>query len=137
MKEQVERLSEISKGFFGRGEIIELRRVFLAFTTDTVALHSLGQTLGLQNDGNRAKDWSRTMRAVAQLTPFIKQFPWILSAVQNLPIIAVEAVMPDLARVLRLHEVRPRRPLKRNNSHQILFLITSSRKMTDRACGLK
>ena len=107
MREQVERLSEILERSSDRREVVELRRRFLAFTTDTVALHALRETLGLQNDDCRAEEWSRTISAVAKLTPFIKQFPWILRVVQTIPIFAVQAVMPDLARVLHLHDVRP------------------------------
>ena len=103
LRSQVDRLSIIFQQAFGKGEVLDLRPRFLAFTTDTVALHTLGHSMGLQDDETRAEDWNRTIRAVAKLTPLLKHFPWMIGFVQKLPVNLVRVIMPDLARLLQLH----------------------------------
>lgn len=116
VQEQVERLSEIFQRYVENGEVLELRKRFLAFTTDTVALHTLGQSMDLQSDERRAEEWHRTIRTVAKLTPFAKQFPWVIDVVRNLPVGPFKMIMPDMARLLQLHHVR----LSHKSSHYLM-----------------
>ena len=139
VQEQVERLSDIFERCFEKGEVLELRTRFLAFTTDTVALHSLGQSMGLQSDERRAEEWYRTIRAIAKLTPLLKQFPWVIDVFQNLPVGAVYSIMPDLARVLQLRRVSSSQRLLPclicEFVHMDLILCISAEKMTDGTCA--
>ena len=66
--------------------------------------------MGLQDDYDRAKSWSCTMRALAQLTPLIKQFPWLINLVQKLPSNIIRPWLPNLARVVFL--IRVSRPYR-------------------------
>lgn len=54
--EQIERLSNNFQRSFEEGEVLELRMRFLAFTTDTVALFSLGQSMDLLDNNRRAEE---------------------------------------------------------------------------------
>jgi hypothetical protein len=90
---------------FHSGETVELRLRFLAFTTDTITRHALGESNNLQSNLVNAQQWSRTIRAVAKVTPFVKQFPWIITLVLELPIGVVRFLLPDLARLLDFHRV--------------------------------
>lgn len=103
-------LSGIFQSSFERGETLELRTRFLAFTTDTVALYSLGQTMGLQGDERRAQEWNQTIRAVAKLTPLVKQFPWSIDISSILPLGMAHLIMPDFARVLQFRQVSSTQP---------------------------
>lgn len=105
IQEQVERLSETFQRYAENREVLELRKTFLAFATDTVALHNLGKSMDLQSDERRAEEWHRTIRTVAKLTPVVKQFPWVTDVVRNLPVGAFKMIMPDLAGVQQLHHV--------------------------------
>ena len=103
--EQVEQLVDVFQRSFEKGEVLELRMRFLAFTTDTVALFCLGQSTNIQNNERRAEEWNRTMRTVTKVTPFVKQFPWIINIALKLPIGLVHSIMPNLTGVLQLHHV--------------------------------
>ena len=87
--EQIERLSNIFQRSFEEGEVLELRMRFFAFTTDTVALFSLGQSMDLLDNDRRAEEWNRTVCTVTKVTPFVKQFPWIINVDKKLPISVV------------------------------------------------
>ena len=103
---QVERLSSIFRNAFETGEVLELRTRFLAFTTDTVALYSLGESLEYLSSRQRSEEWGRTIRAVAGLTPLVKQFPWLIDIVKSIPLAVATRIMPpDLARVSQFHYV--------------------------------
>ena len=107
IKAQVEKLCTRFQAYSKSGMPVELRTQFIAFTTDTIALHSLGQSLGLQDDENKAKDWNLTIRAVAKLTPLVKQFPWALETLKKIPVKIFRLISVDLARLLQYHHVSP------------------------------
>ncbi|KAL8908998.1 MAG: hypothetical protein Q9207_000449 [Kuettlingeria erythrocarpa] len=84
------------------GGNVELRKTYLAMTTDTLAEHTFQKPLGLLNCERKAEDWRRTITAVAILTPLIKQFTWVIPLVMKLPLAALRIVVPDLARIVAL-----------------------------------
>ncbi len=105
LQNQVQTLSNVFQNCYEMGEVVELRTKFIAFATDTVTRYALGESMGLQNDQRSAEEWQQTIRAVAGLTPIVKQFPWTISLSKNLPVDAVRLVHPELARVAQLHHV--------------------------------
>lgn len=53
----------------------------------------------------RAEEWNRTIRAVAKLTPLLKQLACLWPFFGALPVGAIHLIMPDLATLLQLHRV--------------------------------
>jgi len=87
------------------GGVVELRRTYLAIATDTLSGHAFQKSLGLIEEDHKAHEWKRTIKAVAILTPLIKQFTWIIPLALKLPLGPLEMVVPDLARIVALHGV--------------------------------
>jgi cytochrome P450 len=87
------------------GGVVELRKSYLAMTTDTLCGHAFDKSLDLLDEDRKADEWKRTIRAVAILTPLIKQFTWIIPLALKLPLAPLRMVVPDLARIVALHRV--------------------------------
>lgn len=87
------------------GGVVELRKAYLAMTTDTLCGHAFDRSLDLLDEDRKADEWKRTIRAVAILTPLIKQFTWIIPLALKLPLGPLRMVVPDLARIVALHRV--------------------------------
>lgn len=89
---------------------VELRVNFLAMTTDMIAAHALNRsnpqnTLNLLKDESKAKDWQKTIAAMAVLTCFVKQAPWLIPIALKLPIKLWMTILPLLGRIVRLNKV--------------------------------
>lgn len=87
------------------GGVVEMRKTYLAMTTDTLCDHTFGESLDLLKQDKKADEWKRTIKAVAVLTPLIKQFTWIIPLALKLPLRPLQMVVPDLARIVALHRV--------------------------------
>ncbi|KAL8732133.1 MAG: hypothetical protein Q9181_004048 [Wetmoreana brouardii] len=85
------------------GGVVELRKTYLAMTTDTLSAHTFDRSLDLLKEDQRANEWKRTIKAVAVLTPLIKQFTWIIPLALKLPLGPLRMAVPDLARIVALH----------------------------------
>lgn len=83
----------------------EMRQNYLALTTDIVSDHAFGQSLKLLHAEQDAQDWKRTIKAIAILTPLVKQFTWIIPLALRLPLRPLQFVVPDLARIVALRRV--------------------------------
>lgn len=86
-------------------EVVELRQTFLALTMDTLSQHAFERSTNLLGDNKAAADWKRTIKAVAILTPLVKQFTWIIPLALKLPLTLLRWVVPDLARIVALRKV--------------------------------
>ena len=89
---------------------VELRVNFLAMTTDMIAAHVLNRsnpqnTLNLLEDESKAKDWQKTIVALAVLTCVVKQAPWLIPIALKLPIELWMTILPLLGRIVRLNKV--------------------------------
>lgn len=100
----------------------ELRKTFLAFTTDTLSEHCFGHSTGLLLDDKAAAEWQRTIRAVAILTPLAKQFPWLIPFALKCPLWLMQTIAPDLARIVKTRRVRIHR--RQMQGFQLLNLFT-------------
>lgn len=83
----------------------ELRRNYLAFTTDTLSSYAFEESLGLLENQKNATDWHSTIRAIALLTPLARQFTWMIPIALKLPMRPLQFAVPDLARIVALHRV--------------------------------
>ncbi|KAK6598717.1 cytochrome P450 [Botrytis cinerea] len=96
-------LSDQFERYLSTKEIIDLRVTFLAFTTDTITRYALGENKNLQENKTLAVDWSATIRAVARITPPMKQFPWMMAVALYIPIKIIRFFMPELSRLVHYH----------------------------------
>ena len=89
------------------GGTTEMRKNFLAMTTDTLCGHTFNESfnLNLLKSEQMATDWQRTIKAVATLTPLVKQFPWIIPVALKCPLGLLQVMVPDLARIVGLRRV--------------------------------
>lgn len=101
-------LGQILKQSLADGGIVELRKVYLAMTTDTLSSHAFGESLDLLKEDQKAQEWMRTIKAVTILTPLIKQFTWIIPLALKLPLALLWMIVPDLARIVALRRVGSR-----------------------------
>jgi hypothetical protein len=86
--------------------VVELHIEFLAFTTDALSRYGFGEALHLQSNPDKAREWSATTQAIAEATPFVKQFPWIIDYALKIPLRVLRRVHPVLAGLLAVHHVR-------------------------------
>ncbi|KAL8738347.1 MAG: hypothetical protein Q9181_000857 [Wetmoreana brouardii] len=86
LQKHIEILSRNFEDHLASGAIVELRTAFVAFTTDVSYTFGMGESLGLQHDTHRAEEWYQALKGVAPMTPLAKQFPWMLSLGQKLPL---------------------------------------------------
>jgi len=89
---------------------VELRVNFLAFTTDMIAAHALNgsnpsNTLHLLQNEENAKEWQKTIAAVALLTGIVKQFPSLIPVALKLSVEYWMTIAPPLGRIVRLNRV--------------------------------
>lgn len=104
--EQVEILSSAFQNKAASQEVAELRSVFVAFTLDTVHQYAMGVSTDLQMNEQSARKWWLTLKAVSKMTPTAKQFPWLLSLGQKVPLGLIRVLKPEMAGLLEIQEVR-------------------------------
>jgi len=83
-----------------------MHTVFIGYTTDSLCNFVFGKSFGYQTNREKNQEWRNTMGAVPQVTPFIKQFPWVIGLAFKLPQSLLRLVLPDLSRLVGLHRVR-------------------------------
>ncbi|EOD53180.1 putative cytochrome p450 protein [Neofusicoccum parvum UCRNP2] len=109
IREHVNELAEVFATKVGNDEPVELQTTFLAYTTDTIYHYMFDKDSGYQRNPEAAKSWRRSMLAVSQATPFMKQFPWLLSRVMLLPDWVLQwgltRAQPDVAGLLGTHKL--------------------------------
>lgn len=105
----IKELTEAFERKVGSSEPIEMQTTFLAYTTDVIYHYMFNKDVGFQKDWSKAQNWRHSMEAVAQATPFCKQFPWLNGKLLMLPEwilnILVARLQPDIAGLLATHKV--------------------------------
>ena len=87
------------------GGVAEMRKNYLALTTDTLCGHAFDRSLNLLASDQAAINWQKTIKAITLLTPLVKQFTWIIPVALKLPLRPLQMIQPDLARINALHRV--------------------------------
>ena len=85
--------------------VVELRKTYLAMTTDSLGGHAFNKSPDLLREDQQAEEWRKTIKAVAILTPLVKQFTWLIPFVLKVPVAALQVIVPDLSRIAILHRV--------------------------------
>ena len=104
--EKVELLGERLKAQLADTGIAEVRRYYLATTTDMISQHIFDKSLNLLQSDQAAKDWQNTIKEITRAIPLTKQFTWILPVALKMPLVPLQMVMPAIARIVALRQVR-------------------------------
>ncbi|KAL9611916.1 MAG: hypothetical protein Q9167_003469 [Letrouitia subvulpina] len=97
---------------------IDAHALFLAFANDTACAYAFDYSMNLLEEPERALDWKMTIKAIASLTPFIKQFPWIIPIVKRVPGWLRRLLSPKMERLLSLQADMNREAAKAIQIHQ-------------------
>jgi cytochrome P450 len=87
------------------GEAVDLHHASLAFTTDTVAMHSMGKTRGLQESFEQARVWKSTIYSLAEMTQIVRKFPRLVTLSMEIPETVVQTIAPKLLMVVKVYKV--------------------------------
>ncbi|KAK5999321.1 hypothetical protein QM012_005596 [Aureobasidium pullulans] len=105
----VHKLVEVFAANVDSLEALNLQTTFLAYTTDVIYDYMFGIKTNYQNNKQEAEAWRQSMEAVAQATPFSKQFPWLNAKLLALPHALFRPLLnrflPDIAGLLETHSV--------------------------------
>ncbi|KAI1345612.1 cytochrome P450 [Xylaria sp. FL0043] len=105
----IEKLVKVFESKVGNDEPVDLQTTFLAYTTDVIYHYMFNIQAGYQDNPEAARGWRHSMEAVAQATPFSKQFPWLNANLLLLPPWLLQPllkrVQPDLAGLLNAHKL--------------------------------
>ena len=107
--EHIKELAQVFEAKVGEDESLDLQSTFLAYTTDVIYHYMFDIDAGYQRDPEAAKRWKNSMEAVAQATPFLKQFPSLNGKLLLLPDSALQWILsrslPDIAGLLATYKV--------------------------------
>ena len=110
MQQKVQILSDTFQQKCLAKEVIELRRIFVAFTTDTIYQYVIGQSKDLQSDEERARKWCLTLDETMKATPMAKQFSWALALGHKIPLAWIRWAKPEMAAMLEIQHVSDENP---------------------------
>lgn len=89
-----------------RGEPVDIRVDYLAFTLETIYNAAFGVPLGVISDYEQALDWKKTLDGITDVTPLVKQYSWILPLAMHLPPLITKLLSTEAAAMSRVHQVR-------------------------------
>ncbi|KAK5626012.1 hypothetical protein RRF57_001728 [Xylaria bambusicola] len=81
----------------------ELRTLFICLATDVVYQYCLGHSFELLDDEVKGKEWHDSIRALAKIIPYTRQFNWIIPLSQKIPVSFMRMVSLNMARVAAMH----------------------------------
>ncbi|KAL9042704.1 MAG: hypothetical protein Q9180_000406 [Flavoplaca navasiana] len=103
--DKLDKLCQLLKKKAVENSVVELRQTSLALTTDALSHHTFHQSSDLLSNEQAAAEWLRTVKAIAGLTPLVKQYTWIIPLALKLPLAPLRAIVPDLARIVALRKI--------------------------------
>jgi cytochrome P450 len=81
----------------------DIRIDYLSTATEIVSLYAFGHPIGLHDSAEEAYDWLLTVKAIAAVSPFFKQYPYVAQWLLPCPEWLVKIVYPVFAPSIRLH----------------------------------
>lgn len=84
----------------------DMRLNWLTFNVDVLASCFFDRDMDLLKDEKKAREWSKTVAAVAKTSPFAKQFPWFIPLTRHLPLKVIELFTPEISIFMQLRQVR-------------------------------
>lgn len=107
INEKVELMCDVFESVMRKGDVINIRVALLAYTTDFYTAHALGESgdMNLLKDMERAKIWRDSVTGLLHLTYIVRQFPWIVPFVVELPMWLVRLISSDMTLVMQVLRV--------------------------------
>lgn len=78
---------------------------YLSTVTEMVSLYAFNTRTGIIGTRREAQDWLKTVRAIAAVSPFFKQFPYVAQWLLPCPLWLVKLLYPVFAPSVVLHRV--------------------------------
>ena len=88
-----------------RGEIIDIRVYFFAWTTEFFTSHIFQSRTNLFWNAGPAWEWYNVMIEFTRKFALVKHFPWLVSTGMALPLVFWQVFVPSLASVISVHKV--------------------------------
>lgn len=102
----VDKLTTRLEGFKGTGTIINMIDMYPCLTTDIICQYAFGAPYGYLDMPKFSPLWHRAVMEASEGSHFFKQFPWIESAMRQMPQTIVRRMAPKLASLFLLIDVR-------------------------------
>ncbi|KAI1116506.1 cytochrome P450 [Nemania sp. NC0429] len=87
-----------------RDGYVDTQMIYTAFTSDVVYEYCFGKPFGLLDDETKMEEWHDCLAALKVTIPYARQFNWIMTLSQQMPIAVMRAVSPRLARVGAMYQ---------------------------------
>ncbi|KAI1505577.1 putative flavonoid 3-hydroxylase [Biscogniauxia marginata] len=81
----------------------EMRKNYLAFTTENISVYALGQSSTLLENETKAFQWRESIKAQAEWTLLARNFSWVTSLVLKMPVVLLEITLPNFSRIVGSH----------------------------------
>jgi hypothetical protein len=88
-----------------KDRITDIRVGYLSTATEIVSLYAFGHDIGLHDSATEAQDWLLTVKAIAAVSPFFKQYPYLAQWLLLCPGWLVKILYPVMEPSVRLHRV--------------------------------
>lgn len=102
----VDKLTTRLEEFKGTDAVINMVDMYPCLTTDIICHYSFGAPYGYLDMPQFAPLWHRAVMEASESSHFFKQFPWIESAMRQMPQTFVRKMAPKLASLFLLMDVR-------------------------------
>lgn len=86
------------------GTVVDLHPLLLAYMMETIRQFNLNQSTGLLEDPKARGTWHETLHALLIAVSVLKQFTWIMSITNLIPVSFLMKVAPPIGHVTSLHE---------------------------------
>ncbi|PMD45104.1 putative cytochrome P450 [Hyaloscypha variabilis F] len=93
------------------GQPINMRLAYMCFMTDVITSYSLNRCWNHLDIPDWSPLWCKTIRETAEMSKWLKQFPWIWKIIEGLPENLVGALNPGLILVLDMQNKTKRQIL--------------------------
>ncbi|KAI1171015.1 cytochrome P450 [Nemania sp. FL0916] len=82
---------------------VDMRLAFLSLATDVVSEYCLGRSFRTLEDETIQKEWYGAIRGLAGGVPYLRQFSWLMTLSNKLPVFIMRMVSPGMANIAVAH----------------------------------
>lgn len=100
----IEKLGSQMDGYAGTGNPVPMTMAFSCMTTDIVTEYAFAKSYDFLDSPTFEPNFHRAIVAGSDMGPWIKQFPWLISLMNNLPESVVMRINPEAAIYVKFQE---------------------------------